>query len=178
MRDRHFMTQQELVTPTTTPYSKIYETGEISQLIEDLQAHIRGHGADATLALRQSNESPLAPLASMFTPALTEAIRSVYGPDFEAFGYSDPVPVNADPATAYPRKLLIALGLLAERGERIGDLAVRAQWFADRRNELRDQNKTLRREIKVLRDANEKLGARRGLHSAVRRAYRKLSPPG
>jgi hypothetical protein len=126
MSDRHFMTQSELVTPAATPYTKVYETGEIPRLLDDLGAHLRAQGWEGTLALRQSNETPLTPLASLFTPEVTEGIRSAYGVDFEAFGYADPVPAKADPAGEYPRALLVAVGLLAERGERLGVLAVRA----------------------------------------------------
>jgi len=171
MSDRHFMTQSELVTPTTTPYTKVYETGEIPLLLNDLATHLRAQGWDGTLALGQSNETPLTPLASLFTPDVTEGIRSVYGVDFDAFGYADPVPAKTDPAGEYPRALLVAVGLLAERGERLGDLAVRAQSLADANRELRSERKALRRENKALR-------SRPRIRSVVRRVYRKLSPPG
>jgi hypothetical protein len=88
--------------------------------------------------------------------------------DFEAFGYADPVPAKTDPSGEYPRALLVAVGLLAERGERLGDLAVRAQ-------SLLDGNRALRSEKKALRSENKALRARRGIRSVVRRAYRKLS---
>jgi cell division protein FtsB len=80
-----------------------------------------------------------------------------------------------DAATEYPRALLGAIGLLAERSERIGDLATRAQWFADGKRELRKENDTLRKENKALRRENRKLRARPGIRSVVRRAYRRLS---
>lgn len=175
MRDRHFKRQRELVNLGTTPYSRVYATSEIPLLLEDLQAHLRAQGVDRPLVLGQSNESPLAPLTSMFTPAVTDGIRGVYGADFEAFGFTDPVPPRAEEATEYPRGLLVAVGLLAERGERIGDLALRAQSFADGRHELRAANKTLRSENKALRRDNKKLRARAGFRSAVSRAYHRLS---
>ena len=175
MRDRHFMPQRQLLTPDATPYTRLYDTREIPQLLDDLHARLKAHGVDRRLTLRRSNESPLAPLASMFTPAVTEAIRSVYRHDFEAFGYTDPMPPSADSAAEYPRPLLVAVGLLAERGERIGDLATRAQWFSDRKDELRDENKALRRENKALRRETVKPRARPRVRSVVRRAYRKLS---
>src|SRR5215217_3818345 len=33
MRNRHFLTQSELVAPERTPYTKVYETGELPRLI-------------------------------------------------------------------------------------------------------------------------------------------------
>lgn len=177
MRDRHFMTQRELVTPAATPYTNVYETGQIPQLLEDLGAHLRAQGWEGTLALGQSNETPLPPLASLFTPPVTEAIRSVYGVDFDAFGYADIVPANTDPADEYPRSVLVAVGLLAERDERLGDLAVRAQSLLEGNRALRSERKALRKETKALRNENGALRTRPGIRSVARRVYRKLSPP-
>jgi hypothetical protein len=183
MRDRHFMTQTELIAPAKTPYTKVYETGEIPRLLDDLGAQLRAHGWQGTLALRQSNETPLPPLASLYTPAVTDGIRRVYGADFDAFGYSDVVPAKTDPGDGYPRALLVAVGRLAERGERLGDLALSAQSLAerkralrDRNTALRDRNKALRRENKALRRQSKALAASRGIPAGVRRAYRKLFP--
>jgi len=175
MSDRHFMTQTELVTPAATPYTKVYETAEIPRLLEDLGAHLRAQGWEGTLALGQSNETPLTPLASLFTPAVTEGIRSVYGVDFEAFGYADLAPPKTDPADEYPRSLLVAVGLLAERGERLGDLAVRAQSLLDGNRALRSEKKALRSDNKTLRSEYRALRAQPGIRSVVRRVYRKLS---
>src|SRR5215207_115066 len=182
MRDRHFMTQTRLVGPATTPYTKVYETSEIPSLMEDLDAHLRAHGWEGTLALGQSNETPLAPLASLFTPEVTEGIRSVYGVDFETFGFDDVLPRNADPAAGYPHGLLVAVGLLAERGERLGDVAVRAQSLLGGNRKLRGENKTLRGENKTLRGENKTLRgenkalrARPRIGAVARRVYRRLS---
>ena len=184
MRDRHFMSQSELVTPATTPYTGVYETREIPLLLEDLDAHLRAQGWEGTLALRRSNESPLAPLRSLFTPSVTESIASLYGEDFETFRYADVVPATTEPAAEYPHALLVAIGLLAERGERLGDLALRAQAFADgeralreKNSELRAKNKALRAESKALRSVNKTLRSRRGIRSVARRVYRKLAAP-
>jgi hypothetical protein len=185
MRNRHFMTQTELVGPDVTPYTEVYETGELPRLLDDLGAHLRAQGWDGSLVLGESNEMPLAPLASLFTPALTDAIRNVYGVDFEAFGYADVVPDKTDPASEYPRELLIAVARLAERGERLGDLAVRANLLADGNRALRSDIRTLRSERKSLRSKNSALRGenkalrdRPGIRSLVRRARHKLSAPG
>jgi len=164
MRDRHFMTQTELVTPARTPYTSVYETAEVPRLLEDLGVHLRAQGLEGTLALEQRNESPLVPLASLFTPAVTEGIRSVYGADFDTFGYADVVPAKTDPAGEYPRALLVAVGLMAERSERLGDLAGRAQLYALRNQALREENKALR--------------TRPGVRSVVRRLYHRFSARG
>jgi cell division protein FtsB len=184
MHDRHFMSQTQLVAPERTPYTKVYETAEIPLLLDDLRAHLRAQGWDGTLSLGQRNETPLAPLASVFTPTVIGGIRSVYSTDFDAFGYTDPLPPKTDPADEYPRSLLLALGRITERGERLGDLALRAQSLSEdnralrtRNKTLRGENKTLRADNKTLRSENKTLRARPGVRSIVRRAYRKLSAP-
>jgi hypothetical protein len=139
----------------------VYETAEIPRLLEDIGAHLRAQGWEGTLALAHSNETPLGPLASLFTTAVTDGIRSVYGADFDAFGYADVIPPKTDPADEYPRALLVAVGLIAERSERLGDLAGRAQLFA-----LRNQ---------ALRAESEALRARPGVRSFARRVYRRLA---
>jgi hypothetical protein len=182
LNDRHFMSQRDLITPAVTPYTNVYDTTELPRLVEDLRTHLRAEGWDGTLALRQSNETPLAPPASLFTPTVTESIRNVYRADFETFGYADVIPANSASANEYPHALLVAVGLLAERSERIGDLALRAQAFADRtyalrgkNGALRKKNRTLREKNKVLRGENKKLRSRPGVRSIVRGAYRRLS---
>jgi cell division protein FtsB len=182
MRDRHFMAQRELLRPDLTPYTRIYDTGQIPRLLEDLEEHVRSQGADTRLALQRINETPLAPLRSLFTPTVTGRIAALYREDFDAFGYAEVVPEKTDPAAEYPREALVAIGLLAERGERLGDLALRAQSLTGqqrdlrkRNGELRAKNRALRDENKTLREANEALGAQPGVRSAIRRAYRKVA---
>jgi cell division protein FtsB len=176
----------------------VYETREIPRLLEDLGAHLRAQGWEGTLALKQSNETPLAPLASVFTPGVTEGIRSVYGKDFDAFGYTDVTPDKTEAAGEYPPALLVAVARLAERGERLGDLALNAQSLAegnralrarntmlrsrnktlrDRNTTLRDRNTTLRSRNKTLRDKNNALASRPGVRSLARRVHRKLLRP-
>src|SRR5215207_104575 len=182
MRNRHFLTQSELVAPERTPYTKVYETGELPRLLDDLGTHLGAQEWEGSLALTESNEMPLAPLASIFTPALTDAIRSVYSVDFKAFGYPDVVPGKTDPAGEYPHPLLVAVARLAERGERLGDLAVRANRLADGNRALRSDIRTLRRERKSLRSQNRALHGenkalrdRPGIRSLVRRVRHKLA---
>src|SRR5215217_5589450 len=140
-----------------------------------MSSRTSGASSSRTLAIGQSNETPLTPLASLFTPAVTEGIRSVYGVDFEAFGYADLAPPKTDPADEYPRSLLVAVGLVAERGERLGDLAVRAQSLLDGNRALRSEKKALRSDNKTLRSEYRALRAQPGIRSVVRRVYRKLS---
>jgi hypothetical protein len=160
----------------------VYDTSEIPALLDDLGAHLRAQGWEGTLALRQSNETPLAPLASTFTPEVAAAIRSVHAADFERFAYTGGAPPAALADEEYPRALLVAVGLLAERAERVGDLAIRAQDLTHEKRELAHRNRALARRNKALaertealRAENKRLSSRRGIGSLAGRVRRKLA---
>lgn len=166
MRDRHFLPQAELLTPDRTPYTKIYETHEIPRLLDDFEAHLRSQGWKGSLALQESNETPLRPLASIFTDDVTQAIGAVYREDFERFPYDSVVPDAVDPAKEYDPSTLRAIGRVAERGERIGDLALRAQ-------RLLAANRSSQREIKKLNHRIAQLTASAGRYDRVARKVRR-----
>ena len=110
----------------------------------------------------------------MFGAAVVEAIRAVYAADFDAFGHRDAIPPSVTGDRTYPPALLTSVGLLAERAERVGDLALLAQSYKDEIRELRARGKALAARNTALKAENRQL-RRRGLGSAVRRAYRKLA---
>ena len=86
LRDRHFQVQSRLLAPERIPYTRVYRTGEL-ELLDDLRVHLAAQGWEGQLDLTDRNETPLRPLESMFTPEIQDKIRSVYGQDFETFGY-------------------------------------------------------------------------------------------
>jgi hypothetical protein len=177
LRDRHFMPQVELIRADRVPYDRVYGTREIAQLLQDLEAHLRGQGWDGHLRLRRSNETPLAPVEPLFPPDVRAAIERIYAKDFEAFGYDDVLPESLDPDGAYPERAFAEIERLIERGERIGDLALRAQ-------ELRRDKRELKRKLAKRRGvqpppapkpakAGDGPGAR--LKRAVRRVQRRIA---
>lgn len=176
MRDRHFQPQSRLVTPERTPYTRIYHTREIGELLNDFASHLQGEGWDGSLDLPPSNETPLRPLASMFSPEITSAIAEVYREDFERFGYENVVPDALDPADEYSESALSEIGRLVERGERVGDLALRAQRLYAIKKAQKGEIKRLRREIKRLRRQVAQLTATRSLNGRlVRRVRRRMA---
>jgi hypothetical protein len=164
LRDRHFQPQTQLLTPDRTPYTRIYKTREIPELLGDLDAHLRARGWDGTLRLDAKNETPLRPLAAMFSPETVEWIQQVYGPDFEHFGYENVEPDALDPSDHYDEAAIRMLGRLVERGERIGDLAVRAQRLYVESNAHRREARDLRHRVAQLERASAN-----GLARKVRR---------
>jgi sulfotransferase famil protein len=172
MRDRHFQSQSRLITPERTPYTRIYHTREIPELLKDFAAHLRGEGWDGSLDLVPSNETPLRPLASMFS---TDITAKVYGEDFDRFGYENVVPDALEPADEYGESALREISRLIERAERIGDLALRAQGLYRSKKAKQEEIKELRRqvdELSTLRTLNGRLvrGMRRRMARALNRA--------
>jgi Sulfotransferase family len=170
MQDRHFQPQTRLLTPERTPYTRIYETAEIPELLEDLATHMHGEGWKGSLALSPSmrNETPLRPLASILSPAVVDAVADVYREDFERLGYESVVPDRVDSATEYSEAALAEIGRLVERAERVGDLALRAQNLARIRDAQQEQIQRLRRRPAL----NGRLvrGVRRRMARALNRA--------
>jgi hypothetical protein len=128
-RNRHVAPQSRLLVPDRMPYSRIYGTREIPQLLQDLETHLRAQGWEGKLVLPKSNETPLRPLASFFTEPVRERIRRVYAEDFERFGYADDLPDGLDRAERYSEEALGEIARLIERAERINDVIIRARTF-------------------------------------------------
>lgn len=147
MRDRHFLPQSRLLTPDRTPYTHVYETREIPRLLEHLEEHLRANGWEGTLTLPPSNASPLRPLPAVFTPEVTDAIGRVYAEDFERLGYERVRPDTLEEADEYDASALRAVARIAERGERIGDLALHAQRLQAAKNAKELEIASLEREL-------------------------------
>jgi hypothetical protein len=127
MRNRHFALQHRLLAADRMPYTRIYGTHEIDQLLEDFATHLRAQGWEGELSLGRANETPLKPLASLFPQDVLDGAREIYSVDFEAFGYDDPMPPRAGAGDSYPRSALDEIARLVERAERIDDLVLRAR---------------------------------------------------
>jgi hypothetical protein len=166
MRDRHFRRQAELVAPDRTPYTRIYKTQEIPELLRDLDVHLRNQGWEGSLRLEARNETPLRPLPSMFSSETTNGILAVYGEDFEQFGYANVEPDTLDPRDEYDQAAIRMLARLVERGERIGDLAMRAQ-------HLYAANSANRREVKKLRSRVARLDGAESTNGGLARKVRR-----
>ncbi len=165
MRDRHLQPQGRLLTPERTPYTRVYQTLEIPELLEDLATHLRREGWVGDLQLPSSNETPLRPLRSMFTPDVLAGIEALYHEDFERFRYTSPEPEAYESSDEYADSTLREVGRLVERSERIGDLALRAQ-------RLRGIHKAQRKEIRRLRADARESQHERSLVSLTRRGRR------
>ena len=139
MRNRHFASQHWMLAPDTMPYTRIYRTSEIPLLLADLEAHVRAQGYNGEpLKLLRANETPLEPIAGLFTPAVLEASRRLYADDFKAFGYDDPMPDRVLPGDSYDDAAVAEIGRLVERQQRINDLALHGQKLSAQLREMRE----------------------------------------
>ena len=128
MRNRHFAPQGWMLASDRMPYTRIYKTSEIPELLRDFEAHLRARGyTGGPLKLPRANETPLKPIAALFTPEVLDASRALYADDFERFGYDDAMPGGVEPADRYDDDAVAEIGRLVERQERINDLALQAQ---------------------------------------------------
>jgi hypothetical protein len=128
MRNRHFAPQAWMLAADRMPYTRIYRTNEIGELLKDFEEHLRARGYEGgPLKLLRANETPLKPIASLFPPDVLETSRMLYADDFERFGYDDVMPGGLDPSDRYDDEVLPEIMRLIERAERINDLALRAR---------------------------------------------------
>lgn len=127
LRDRHFMPQAQLLKLPVMPYTKLYDTSEISTLLGDLDRHLTAQGWTGSLETPHTNETPLQPLARALSPEVMATITSLYARDFAELGYDDPMPRKMAAGDAYPQSALDGVGLAVERAERIGDLLASAR---------------------------------------------------
>src|SRR5699024_7547027 len=58
-KDRHLLSQSGLLHPASTPYTEIYRTTQLPQLLDDLERHLRTLGLHTMPELSRSNETPL-----------------------------------------------------------------------------------------------------------------------
>lgn len=131
LKDNHFASQSRLLNLPTTNYTRLYDTSEFSTMMTELGAHLAANGFKGTLTPRRSNETPLPALERAFPSHVVDVIATTFARDYELLGYDDPVPPKLR-AGDYAADLIAATGIVAERGDRIGDLSRRARRLAQR----------------------------------------------
>jgi hypothetical protein len=126
LNDIHFAQQSALVNVGVTPYDVIYDTSQFNQMLADVSAHLRKHDWTGTLQPVKSNETPLRALERAFPEHVLETVSRIYADDFVKLDYEGPRPPRLR-TEDYSKDVLAATGIIAERGERIGDLSRRAR---------------------------------------------------
>jgi hypothetical protein len=142
MRDQHFRSQSTLLGVNTMSYDRLYDTSEFELMAKDIRAHLEAQGWRGELSNRRSNETPLPPVEAAFPPHVVATLATVFGADFRALDYDDPTPPRLRSGD-YSADLLAAVAVIAERGERIGDLSRRALALEQRVRDAERRPKTL-----------------------------------
>ena len=102
MRNRHFAPQDWMLAADRMPYTRIYKTSEMPELLEEFEAHLRANGWDGRAARALArNETPLKPIAGLFPPEVLDRVARALRGRLGAFGYADPMPGGLDPADRY-----------------------------------------------------------------------------
>jgi Sulfotransferase family len=138
MQDVHFQPQAALLNVGVTPYDRLYETSEFSTMLGDLRAHLHRQGYTGELEPERSNETPLPALEEAFTDDVADTIARVYADDFARLPYDDPRPPKLVTG-GYSKELVSATAIIAERGDRIGDLSRRARRLHQRAEQAEAQ---------------------------------------
>jgi hypothetical protein len=126
MKDIHFTPQARLLGIGKTPYDRVYDTSEFGVMVADLHEQMSRNGFTGTLQTRRNNETPLPALETAFPQNVVDRLQKLFATDWKPLGYDDPMPPKLRPGT-YSEDLVAAAAIVAERGDRIGDLARRAR---------------------------------------------------
>jgi hypothetical protein len=85
-RDTHFAAQSALLQSWRVNYSRIYDVGEVGELVGDLRAHLARSGHDRPLQLARDNSTPLKAHRLLFADGIGELVDERYAVDLEEFG--------------------------------------------------------------------------------------------
>ena len=126
MRNRHFAPQPPMLALGRMPYTRVYRTSELPQLLEDFETHLRGCGYDGPrLSLLRANEAPLRPIRALFTDEVLDTAARLYADDFATLEYDDVLPGGLDPSNAYSEAAVAEVGRLVDRSQRLNDVALK-----------------------------------------------------
>ena len=184
-KDPHFRDQTDLLVESGVPYSRIYEIGEMKQLLADLTAHLKAQGLSGELHLPRANPTPLRPNAEVFAGGVRERIERIFAADFERFG-------DLWDFTKIERKgewtsgQLDQVRMAAGMGERIGELRDRGleqrDLVKDQRRRLRNQRERIEKQAERVESQRERIEKQRErikeLKREVRRARRAANSVG
>jgi uncharacterized protein HemY len=148
LENRHFRAQTEITTPDKTPYTRIYKTDEISDIVADLHRHVEAQGLDAMPPVRRGNGTPLPLLRSVLDSQMVDAIEKLYGADLQRFSFDHAIPESASWEEAYSPALLAEVARLVQRSERIDDVCLAAR-------ELQDENDLLQELLRLRSGASD-----------------------
>lgn len=182
-KDTHFRNQTASLLLDSVPYSRIYPIERMSELRDELSAHVRSLGWTADIEFRRSNDTALRANAQAFPPDVRAKVEQLYRVDFDNFGQFwdfDKIAKTPDWTPAEIRETEVRATL----GRRLGDMrhiAVQTQREVDKAHnqiaKLRGELAKTQRQVAVLTRAKQHASAaeaRRPLARVRRLAARAL----
>lgn len=174
-QDAHFLPQTPFLAPDVVPYSGIYDVGDLSSLLSDLDDHLRGIGWDGVLRLRRSNDTPLRATARMFDGPVRAQVEDYFAEDFERFGHLwDFGRIEANPE--WSAEALTGVRAQIAMSERIRDLLDELATVRERNARKRAKIEELQTRVRGLRTRVRKLRLRNvALAEAATPGWRRLA---
>jgi Sulfotransferase family len=103
----HFAVQSDLLAADRMPYTRVYDLGEMDQVMADLNERVKTQGGEPVEVEPLGALSTLKPQRSMFTPDALAAIRAAYESDFQRwFADAEVLPPGVLDDNHYPDSVL------------------------------------------------------------------------
>jgi uncharacterized coiled-coil protein SlyX len=155
--DVHWTPQATLLRPDLIDYSKLVKIENAKELGHALAERLGGHIPDP-FSNHRTNESLIPYLPELLTARSSELIGTLYGKDFETFGYGKQPPDARETYAAGQFDLAFkAIALIRGRhqrlGERGGQIASLNQVLAERGREIEAYREQAERVVAELHDA-------------------------
>ena len=159
-RDGHFRSQTRALRTDVVPYRRLYDMGELSELMTDLNAHVAGLGHPGDLVLGRSNSSPFKPCGALFENGVREVIEKIYAADFDQFGERWDFRVVEERPVTWTAESFAHAHALVEVHERLTEAVREARRQRRRVAKLRARTAPLRRRLRVAQRRNKALRRR------------------
>lgn len=141
--DTHFAAQSALLQPWRVPYTRLYDVGEVPDLLADLDDHLERRDIDhEPLTLTRENSTPMRSSRAIFGEGIGELVAERYAADLDLGPYS-----LDDLSTTVPDwtpEVFRSIAVTANAYEQIRNLT-RELRQARRRNELLEEEAAARR---------------------------------
>jgi hypothetical protein len=112
----HFAVQSDLLAADRMPYTRVYDLGEMDQVMADLNDRVKAEGGERVEVEPLGALSALKPQRSMFPPDALAAIRAAYESDFQRwFADAEVLPPVVLDDNHYPDSVLAEIREQAAR---------------------------------------------------------------
>lgn len=159
-RDPHFRIQTTRVYWHTTPYTRIYDLADLSELGGDVSAHLAAQGLDPHVSIGRFNDTVLPVRGDLFTDRVQHELEAMYELDFETFGDRWDFARTLQSHPEWSPAAFADIASRASMGERIGDLTRHARALHRTHANLSATNERLEARVEKLQARVERMRER------------------